>query len=187
MDIETVDRLSKAIEFATIAHQNQLRKSGELPYISHPFTVGTLLAEVGAPIEVIIGGYLHDTIEDTSVTEVELREVFGEHITNIVFGCSEPDKSLSWEARKEHTIDYLRREASIDVYMVICADKLHNLRTTANDLRTYGEVVWERFNRGRDQQAWYYRQIVSVLGNKLSEFPLYLLLETEVERVFGVQ
>ena len=186
MDIQTVDRLTEAIEFATIANQNQYRKSGELPYISHPFTVGTLLIGVGASIEVIIGGYLHDTIEDTSVTAEELEKIFGEQITEIVLGCSEPDKSLSWEDRKEYTIDYLRREASVDVCMVMCADKLHNIRTTVNELSSYGEVVWERFNRGRDQQAWYYQQIVAILGEKVPEFPLYLLLKAEVERVFEV-
>jgi len=186
MDIQTVDRLSDAIEFATIAHQNHDRKGGDLPYISHPFTVGTLLIGVGASIEVVIAGYLHDTIEDTSVTAEELRHVFGEQITGIVLGCSERDKSLSWEERKADTIDYLRRKAPVDVCMVMCADKLHNIRTTINDLRTQGEVVWERFNRGKDEQAWYYKQIVSILGDKVPEFPLYLLLKAEVERVFGV-
>src|SRR5690625_5445829 len=117
MDIQTVDRLTEAIEFATIAHQNQYRKRGELPYISHPFTVGTLLIGVGASIEVIIGGYLHDTIEDTSVTAEELEKIFGEQSTEIVLGCSEPHKVLYAGDRKEYTIDYLRREASVDVCM----------------------------------------------------------------------
>ncbi|HAQ06826.1 MAG TPA: phosphohydrolase, partial [Bacillus bacterium] len=63
---------------------------------------------------------LHDTVEDTKITLADIDLEFGNEIAEIVKGCSEPDKSLSWEERKEHTIDYLKT-ASKDIRVVACA------------------------------------------------------------------
>lgn len=176
-----------AIEVAVRAHQNQVRKGTDIPYITHPLAVGMLLAKAGCPDEVIAAGILHDTIEDTSMTLDPIRERFGEQVATIVKGASEPDKSLPWEDRKRHTIEFLKT-ASLEVRLVACADKLHNIRTIAAEYETIGDHIWERFKRGRADQEGYYRGLVESLCNRAgtqSYESLFQQLKYEVENLFG--
>ena len=177
-----MDVVEKALQVAAKAHEKQYRKRTDIPYITHPVAVGMLLMKAGYADEIIASGILHDTVEDTHLTIVDIENLFGKKIAQIVAGCSEPDKSLSWEARKEHTIEFLKT-ASDEIRAVACADKLHNLRSIRYDYEQEGDVVWERFNRGKHQQEWYYRNIVKSLGT-LSTFKLLEELQEEVERLF---
>lgn len=176
--------IDSAIEFAAKAHKSQYRKGTDIPYISHPYGVGMILLNAGCEEKVIIAGILHDTLEDTDTTEEDLLTNFGEEVLAIVKGCSEPDKSASWEERKKHTIDYLQH-APLSVRQVACADKLHNLRSIKRELTKMGEATWTKFKRGKEQQKWYYTEIVKSLGYT-SRFPLLDLLQAEVEDLFGV-
>ncbi|WP_053363116.1 HD domain-containing protein [Bacillus sp. FJAT-27251] len=175
--------IEKALIFASQAHDGQFRKSTRIPYISHPAAVGMMLLKEGCRDEVVAAGLLHDTVEDTGATLEEISEQFGENVASIVEGCSEPDKTLSWESRKEHTIQFLKN-ASEDIRVVACADKLHNLRSISIDQMEEGEAVWERFNRGRDKQEWYYRSLADSLGHQ-SAFPLLDELKKEIGKLFG--
>jgi len=177
--------IDKAIEFAAKAHRDQLRKGTDIPYISHPFAVGIILVEAGCEPEVVAAGILHDTLEDTDTSYDDLASRFGSAVADIVVGCSEPDKSLSWEQRKEHTVQYLKT-APGPIRLVACADKLHNVRSTLRAMESCGdsELVWKRFKRGREQQEWYYRELIESLGHE-SSFPLLDTLKREVELLFG--
>ncbi len=180
-----MDLIEKAISFAAQAHDGQLRKGTNIPYISHPYTVGMILLKENCSEEVVIAGILHDTIEDTTVTYEELAREFGSKVANLVQAASEPDKSLPWKERKRHTIQYLRT-ASTEEIQVITADKLHNLRSIRQDLTVLGDVIWSRFNRGKEEQHWYYSRIVQVLASSRgSEFSLIKDLEDEIFAVFG--
>jgi (p)ppGpp synthase/HD superfamily hydrolase len=179
-----MDIIEQAINFAAKAHKEQTRKSTDIPYITHPFAVGMRLQKVKCTDEVIAAGILHDTLEDTAATYEELTEQFGVRIANLVRAASEQDKSLSWEARKQHTIDGLK-EASLEAIQVITADKLHNLKSIRADLEENGEKTWERFNRGKHDQHWYYASIVKELEPRKKEFELIHELEKEVNEIFG--
>ncbi len=203
------DLVDRAIVLAAQAHDGQYRKSSPdahrhargdpagggtlyregavVPYISHPYAVGMLLSQAGCPEEIVAAGILHDTVEDTPVTLDYLRETFGDRVARIVEGCSEPDKSATWEARKEHTLRYLRT-APHEVRLVACADKLHNVRTIAASRKDVGEDVWSRFKRGRAEQEWYYRGLVEVLCKAVEgepPIPFCEQLREEVDRLFG--
>ncbi len=175
--------IDQAILFATRAHQGQMRKASDTPYISHPFGVGVLLLQNGCEESLVAAGLLHDTLEDTDTTEEELSTLFGDDLLILVKGCSEPDKSLSWEERKTHTISSLKH-ASIGVCLVTCADKLHNLKTLYEDRKQLGDAIWERFARDYDHQKWYYTSVTAVLKERIGEHPLYKQLEEEVTRFF---
>lgn len=179
-----MDIIEKAIIFAARAHRDQTRKATDIPYVTHPYAVGLLLQKAGCSDEVIAAGILHDTIEDTSATYEELRGNFGEQVADLVRAASEDDKSWLWEDRKQHTIDQLKG-ASIEEVQVITADKLHNLKSIHADLKAHGEEIWERFNRGRRDQHWYYASIVRELAPRRMEFSLIHELEKEVNEVFG--
>lgn len=177
-----LDIVEHAIQFATKAHDGQYRKGSDIPYITHPFAVAMLLRSEGCPDEVVAAGLLHDTVEDTNVTLEDIKINFGDTVAHIVEGCSEPNKSLSWEERKRHTIQYLKT-ADQSVRLVACADKFHNLRSIRDDLEHNGEEVWKKFKRGRRQQEWYYKNIVTSLEQGPS-FPLLEKLRKEIELVF---
>jgi len=157
-----MDVINRAIEVAAWAHRHQVRKGTNIPYIAHPFAVGLMLARAGCSDAVVAAGILHDTVEDTELTLEDLRRDFGEEIAGIVAGCTEPDKSVSWEERKTHTIQYMPT-APWEVRAVSCADKLHNLLSIEQAHETLGEEVWSRFKRGRAQQEWYYRGMAGAL------------------------
>jgi (p)ppGpp synthase/HD superfamily hydrolase len=177
-----MDIIEKALQIASQAHEGQYRKHTKIPYITHPVAVGMILLKAGYGEEIIAAGILHDTVEDTQLSLRDIEATFSEKIALIVAGCSEPDKSLSWEERKEHTIEFLKT-ASEDIRAVACADKLHNIKSIMRDFEKVGEEVWERFNRGRNQQEWYYRNIVASLGHS-SKFDLLEELQVEVNKLF---
>lgn len=174
--------IDKALQIASKAHQRQCRKGTDIPYIAHPVAVGIILLKAGYRDEVAAAGILHDTVEDTELTLEDIKRDFGTEIAEIVAGCSEPDKTLSWEERKEHTIEFLKT-ASEEIRAVACADKLHNIRSIINDYEKDGEAVWDRFNRGRAQQKWYYTSLVESLRYSGS-IPLVEELAREVYRLF---
>lgn len=175
--------IDKALRIAGTAHSGQFRKGTAIPYITHPVAVGMILMKAGWNDEIVAAGILHDTVEDTKLTLEDINREFGPEIAEIVAGCSEPDKSLSWEERKEHTIEFLR-EATLEIRAVACADKLHNICSIIRDYEQHGEDVWKRFRRGKEEQKWYYTQIVKSLKDK-GTFSLVEELENEINRLFS--
>lgn len=176
--------IEKAIEFASKAHDQQYRKNSTLPYVSHPVTVGFYLMKAGAKEEVVAAGILHDVLEDTAITYTNLVEEFGYEVASLVEGCSEPDKTLSWEKRKAHTIDYLK-DAPLAIKQIASADKLHNLRTVLQELEQNGDLVWGKFNRGREQQRWYYDSVYKSLITNLTVEEAELTLAEELKETIN--
>ena len=176
--------IDQAINFAAMAHNGQTRKSTSIPYITHPFAVGMLLQKIKCADEVIAAGILHDILEDTSTTFDDLAEHFGIRVAKLVLAASEQDKSLPWKERKQHTIDGLPH-AYLEEIQIITADKLHNLRSIRADIEQDRENVWDRFNRGKRDQHWYYSSIVKALIPRKKECKLIAELVREVKAVFG--
>lgn len=173
--------IDEALNFAYRAHDGQKRKDGT-PFILHPIAVALELARSGADEVLICAGLLHDTLEDTKVTEQELREAFPAAVTELVMTDSE-DKSLSWEARKEAVIRSLRQTDNTAYRMLMCADKLCNLRAIEKQLALRGDRVWDAFHRGAEQQEWFYRALASALA-PLQDTPMYRAFIKTVDSVF---
>lgn len=164
------NRIEEAIEVAAEAHHGQFRKGTNTPYITHPYAVGLLLMTAGCSETVVIAGILHDTVEDTDLTLACIREDFGDPIADIVEGCTE-NKSLKWRARKTECINSLKN-ASSEVCIVTCADKLHNLRTVISEYEAIGDAIWERFHGGFPEQSWYYKNILESLRTGIERMKL---------------
>ena len=175
--------VSKALVFATEHHQHQHRKGTKIPYMAHLLNVCKLVAENDCSDEVLAAALLHDVVEDTEVTIEQVEATFGKHVAEIVRGATELDKlekkaiekESSWLARKEHTIHFLQYEANTDQLLVSGADKLDNLRSIVYDHKKIGEKLWTRFNASKEQTAWYYTSIATILidkGNESSILPL---------------
>ncbi|NBJ70036.1 MULTISPECIES: HD domain-containing protein [Clostridia] len=175
----------RAKDFATAAHQGQLRKNSKTPYITHPIRVANILEGAGCSKEVVCAGYLHDVVEDTAYTIQDIASRFGKHITFLVSAHTE-NKSLPWDKRKQHTIDVLQT-SNIEVKQLIVADKLDNLLSIEEDLKLLGDAVWDNFNAPFSKQKWYYQSIAAVMydGVSLIETPSFFkLYEDTVFRVF---
>lgn len=154
-----------AIQFAAKAHSGQYRKGTNIPYISHLINVVKILCEYHCKEEVIVAGILHDVVEDTPVTIDEVEAGFGPGVAFLVRGATELQKidktrsasdRESWRERKQHTLDFIRNDATPDQLLVSAADKLDNLRAIGDDYRRLGEELWSRFNAGKEEQKWYY-------------------------------
>ncbi|GAA5838279.1 hypothetical protein JCM9279_003186 [Rhodotorula babjevae] len=127
-----VSELLATAHWAALAHSQQRRKSGAQPaYIQHPLHVASLLAAPASslhpdpPLEVLQAAILHDTVEDTDVTEHDLLDRFGPVVTRIVLECSD-DKDLNKEQRKQAQIDSAPHKSEQAKHVKL-ADKLSNL------------------------------------------------------------
>ena len=124
--------IMKAYNLADGKHKNQCRKSGE-PYIIHPMNVAYILADIGLDDETICAALLHDTVEDTDVTDEDLRREFGEDVANMVAGVTKLNKLQFTSIEEQQVEDYrkmfLAMGKDIRVILIKLADRLHNMRT----------------------------------------------------------
>lgn len=178
----------KAKKFAINAHRGQVRKSDPIkPMIVHPINVGQILKEYGYDSEVVAAGYLHDVVEDTKYTLDDIEKEFGKNIASLVDGASEPDKSLSWEERKQHTIDRTK-ELDQRHKAIICADKISNLEDFRFLSEIKGKYDFSSFKRGFDSQKWYYTEIYnSLLVNDSIDNPMLVRLKELIDYVYNDQ
>ncbi|MBW4561437.1 MAG: bifunctional (p)ppGpp synthetase/guanosine-3',5'-bis(diphosphate) 3'-pyrophosphohydrolase [Mojavia pulchra JT2-VF2] len=124
--------ICRAFEFAYRLHEGQYRKSGE-PYICHPVAVAGLLRDLGGSAAMIAAGFLHDVVEDTSVTIEEIDERFGPEVRQLVEGVTKLSK-INFKSKTESQAENFRRmflamAQDIRVIVVKLADRLHNMRT----------------------------------------------------------
>lgn len=137
---DDISLIEKAYNLARKAHENQVRKSGE-PYIIHPLCVAIILADLEMDKETIAAGLLHDVIEDTIMTEDEIREEFGKDVALLVDGVTKLEQLKFTSENGDKTLDRLEMQAEnlrkmflamakdIRVIIIKLADRLHNMRT----------------------------------------------------------
>lgn len=181
--MDTLSGLLKAIDFACFKHKEQLRKGGQTPYVMHPLNVGRILLEAGADLEYAIAGILHDTLEDTNTNQQEIITTFGQHIFDLVYAASEKNRSDSWEQRKNDTILELS-SCRVEYLYVPCADKLDNMITLKNQLRTQGESFWRYFGTPYEEQKWYYTTLADLFNYRLKNTMCYPLA-SDLQHIVG--
>jgi GTP pyrophosphokinase len=129
---DDLELVRKAYEFSQTHHAGQSRASGE-PYLVHPLEVALVLAQMKMDPVAIAAGLLHDSVEDTSVTIVDIRKEFGEQVAHIVEGVTKIS-AIDFASREEQQAENLRKMmlAMVDdirVVLIKLADRLHNMRT----------------------------------------------------------
>lgn len=123
--------IEKAYHFAEKAHAGQKRNSGE-PYFNHVVATAKILAHLGMDTKTIVAGLLHDTIEDTEVTEEILEKEFGSEILTLVNGVTKLG-TMKYRGAERH-VESLRKffmaiANDLRVLIIKLADRLHNVRT----------------------------------------------------------
>lgn len=126
------EMIGRAFDKAKELHEGQKRKSGE-PYFTHPIAVAIILAGLGMDEETIVGGLLHDVVEDTNYTREMLVDDFGESVALLVDGVTKLG-SIKFDTQEEAQAENLRKmflamSKDIRVLVIKLADRLHNMRT----------------------------------------------------------
>lgn len=82
--LRDTDVVDQAYRFAAVAHGQQKRKYTGEPYINHPRNVAGLVKTAGGTDAMVAAAYLHDVVEDTPVTNADIRDIFGNEIADLV-------------------------------------------------------------------------------------------------------
>jgi len=156
-DLELVRR---AYNYSLLHHTGQQRASGE-PYLVHPLEVACVLAEMKLDPIAIVAGLLHDSVEDTSVTIIDIRKEFGEQVAHIVEGVTKISK-IDFASSEERQAENVRKMVlamvdDIRVVLIKLADRLHNMRTL-------GHLPPERQQRIAKETLEIYAPIAHRLG-----------------------
>ena len=129
-----MNQFLKAAAFAALKHRDQRRKDqAASPYINHPLAVANVLANEVADVTdevAITAALLHDTIEDTETSPLEIKDAFGTDVLSVVLEVTD-DKSLPKKERKRLQVEHAS-SISHSAKLVKLADKICNLRDMAN-------------------------------------------------------
>ncbi len=125
--------LLRAFNFATKAHEGQVRKSGE-PYIAHPIQAAIILGQIFPDATSLAAEFMHDVPENTSVTIEDITKEFGETITHLVDGVTKLGQVRLRNSKDPQYVETLRKmfiatSKDIRVMLIKLADRLHNMRT----------------------------------------------------------
>lgn len=124
--------LKRAYDFARKAHEKQKRASGE-EYFIHPCTVAGILVDLGLDAATVAAAFLHDVIEDTPVSEGDIKKEFGEEVLELVVGVTKLEK-IQFHSKEEEQAENFRKifvamAKDIRVIIIKLADRLHNMRS----------------------------------------------------------
>ena len=130
--VRDIGRIEDAFNVANKAHEGQFRASGR-PYITHPTIVADILIDMGLDVSTVCAALLHDTVEDTYVTDGDLRKQFGDEIADLVAGVTKLDK-IQFHNKEEEQAENMRKmffamAKDVRVMLIKLADRLHNMRS----------------------------------------------------------
>lgn len=177
--------LNEVIKIAAYFHEGQKRRGTQIPYISHPIFVGYMLKELGYDYEVIIAGILHDTLEDTSLTNTKLEYMFGKRVLSLVESVTEiskdkysdiETKKKTWEIRKKHKLEKINI-ASPETKAIACMDLYSNLLDIVDLAKLEGSYIWRYFNSGKETTLKYKKDMLAILSINCSTYPYRICLE----------
>lgn len=173
------EKMRAAVRFSIHTHevhQKQKRFGKDVAYITHPLTVGIILAHAGAKEEVIMAGILHDTIEDSilenKVTHGILEMKFGKEVADLVGSVSEViEPHVSWEERKANSLAHIAH-FSHGSLLVKSADVLANNVELLDDHGEAGDHVFTRFGGGKEKTLKNQIAVIDAILKKWQDNPL---------------
>jgi (p)ppGpp synthase/HD superfamily hydrolase len=175
--VDSLPLTRRALEFAADYHEGQRRDSDDAAFILHPLEVAQLLRGRGYPDEVVAAGVLHDSLEDTEATPLELEQRFGSAVAALVCSVSEPTNGGTYVQRKARLRAALTH-AGPDSLAVYAADKVAKVRELRMTLaRDWAAAV----DPGTADKLHHYWASLALLENLLDDDPLVAQLRFELE------
>jgi GTP pyrophosphokinase len=190
--IEITPLIGKAIPFCIEAHQNQYRKSGE-PYVVHPILVAAITAHYSNDESMVLAALLHDVVEDTGYSLLDIEELFGVDVANIVDGltkiteirvtefthCKERDKLLKSAMTFRKML--IASIEDVRVLLVKLFDRTHNMLT----LDALSDE--KRFRIAEETLVVYapiaHRLGMSAIKNTLEDLSFYYIYPNEYKKI----
>lgn len=169
----------KAFALALAAHEGQKRHEGT-PYITHPVAVAFILARHDFSEEVIAAALCHDVLEDTNITEDEMRLELGGVVVDTIKALSY-DYSVPYKEQRERYIESVR-QAGEGAMAVSVADKIHNVQSLLALYAQEGPGIWKKFNATREQKLWFEEAMLAMLKSSW-QHPLVEEYEALVEKL----
>jgi (p)ppGpp synthase/HD superfamily hydrolase len=167
----------RALEFAAERHEGQRRQADDAAFILHPLEVAQLLRSGGYPDEIVAAGVLHDSLENTDATPLELERRFGSRVAALVCAVSEPSPDGPYPERKARLRASLA-DAGDDVAVVYAADKV----AKARELRMTLARDWSAAaSRETAEKLDHYWASLELLERLLGDDPLVGQLRFELE------
>lgn len=157
----TSNSIENAAAIAVTAHQGQVRKNDDTPYVMHPISVALMLARHGFSDAVVAAALVHDVLEDTAFSEAELAGAIGEEAYAIVKSVTN-DPGLEWEEQRLKYIETVRQGPE-GAKAVSAADKIANMRNLLDAYAVQGPALWSKFNRGKDKKLWFEESMLIML------------------------
>ncbi|WP_367363774.1 HD domain-containing protein [Candidatus Tisiphia endosymbiont of Nedyus quadrimaculatus] len=147
-----IDVVKKGIYYAKKYHGSQMRQSGE-PYYSHPIEVAYMVAQYTAlkipkyfRTDMIVTALLHDTIEDTKLTEPMIAYIFGSQVASQVASQVQDLTRVKPHGKisSAETLNILFQQKKHDVALIKLFDRKHNLQTIgAKSLEKVKKIIEE--------------------------------------------
>lgn len=154
-----------ALEFATRAHDGQLRKDGITPYIVHPLNVSARVLRESGDFDIASAAVLHDVVEDCGVTLDALEDGWGPKVATLVDWVSEKRNGeptdKNWRERKVEYIEQLRF-APVPAQLIALCDKHDNLTDLLRGVHLDGRAAFNRLRVGRGSQLWYHDTLLTL-------------------------
>ncbi|MDO4927757.1 MAG: HD domain-containing protein [Corynebacterium sp.] len=158
-------RLFRAFERSAYIHRNQVRKSTQIPYISHLAGVMCLCAQAGGHEDVLIAALLHDALEDVpeEISASDIGVEFGTRVQALVELVTKDDSLPTWQERADAYLSRLKvapEEYQAELWLLVLADKHYNLSSILYDPIATQPEFWGRFRSTPTQQLWWYREVL---------------------------
>jgi GTP pyrophosphokinase len=129
---QDIEQVWDGYRYAYAAHDGVVRKTGE-PYITHPVSVACILADLHMDVPTILAALLHDVVEDTAITTLDIKDKFGQQVAELVDGVTKLDK-IEFQSASQAQAENFRKmllamSQDVRVILVKLADRLHNMQT----------------------------------------------------------
>lgn len=173
-------KIFHAIQFISHKHKDQKRKCFDYPYVTHPLMVFHMVSQHTDDQAVHIAALLHDIVEDTDTTLIEIEERFGAEVVEYVAFLSE-DKELEWKERKNlYAQGFIG--APKEVLLIKAADILYNLTDTLNVIEYYPD---DNFTKNIHEKHWLEQKkdIISIIEKQWTENPFLSKIHDIYERL----
>lgn len=161
----------EAIRLVIKAFEGQKRLKEDINTAVHSITVGFMLKEIGANRSTVIGGLLHDIIEDTKYDYEYIKNIYGKEIADLVAAVSENQSIPIWKERKIEFLEKMQNKSK-DVLLIELADKYHNLLSDYETWEKEGNESLKTTVASYEENKWYYLEMKKLFNEKLDDNPL---------------